>query len=89
MAKLEKILPVPEKSLIFDPDDDTFFNSENACSVRVCVCFSVNGHRYDSDLYERPARQAEKPIIFIKEDVTHVRSEPRIPWNRTHWLVQR
>ena len=25
MAKLEKILQVPEKSLIFDRDDDTFF----------------------------------------------------------------
>ena len=88
MAKLEKILPVPEKSLIFDPDDDTFFIVKTLAAF-VFVCFSVNGHRYDSDLCERPARQAEKPIIFIKEDVTHVRSEPRIPWNRTHWLVQR
>ena len=38
MAKLEKILPVPEKSLIFAPDDDTFFIVKTlAAFVFVCA----------------------------------------------------
>ena len=90
LAKSEKINWGLEKTLHFAGKDDTFFNSENAY-VSCSICNSVNEHRKNGAQRAGHPKWPDRPIlyiIFLEEDVSYVRSEPRIPWYRAYRLVQ-
>ena len=90
MAKLEKIMVALEKALHFPGNNDTFLNSENAY-VSCFICTSVNEHRKNGAQRAGHPKWPDRPIlyiIFLEEDVSYVRSEPRIPWYRAYRLVR-